>query len=589
MAKNSLLTRKKLFFQKVNLKAILVLFFFIFLLNFSLAQEEAPLLSKYFKKTIAYYDNAVLIGKGILKKPSDENRRYLSYLISKQINIPRFYWESLPEQTVLKFNEVSSKTYSSLDEVNSDVENYLAPELVKILDINKEIRALSLVSEAERNSFIATKAKSLGISADKVERVMNSGYVVVPFIEKYVVSRDTIVKKVKTKDREYKIKVPGIKVLMQGGMAFFKVNFKNNVYSVEPVYAVVQNKDVASFVEVKDNNVTAAEDSAFKLCSVALVNNFELTIKNLFKLSAPVTEAGFNSISFPLGRREGIRMDEGFDVFEFVQDVKGDVKTKRVGFVRINSVWDNSSSAQIIIGGIFSNRIERGMFVEERPRLPGDILLGGLLSTVKIQTGAFKLNEGRVSNDTLDIKSVGNAVIFKFNINANLSTTSDLKVPQLWMTLGGGIGVIPLEASFFGEKVESATFASFNIGLMKKFYFRRLALNLESGVSISNFKFSIGKKNNSDMVEYALSPRNWLWGGFAGAGIEIVINPDINIGGKVFYQLSQKTNEWSYLRKVGDKGERRKLNLGSVDFTGLMYQVYINISIKNFAKVRKLK
>jgi hypothetical protein len=551
--------------------------------------------NKYFKKAIAYYDNTVLVSGNVVKKPSDKNRKYLANLISRQINLPRFYWESLPEQTVSKFDEVSSKIYNSLEEINYDVENYLAPELIKILDISKEMRALSLLTEAERNSFIATKAKSLGVSADKVEKIMNSGYVVVPFIEKYIALKDTLIKKFKTKDGERQVKIPVIKVQMQGGMTFFKVNFKNNVYSVKPAYAVVQKEDISSFVEIKDNDVTAAEDSAFKVCSLGLVNNFGLTVRNLFKLSAPVAEAGFNSISFPLGKGEGVRIDEGFDVFELVEDVSGEVKPRRVGFVRINKVGDNRnknelSRAQIIIGGIFSNRIERGMFVEERPRLPGDIFLGAMLTSVKIQSGVFKLNEPRVSNDTLYIKSSGKfAITGRFNINVNLSTTLDLTIPQFWMTLGGGIGAIPLNAKFFGEDVKIATFASFNLGLMRKFYFRRFAVNFETGVSLSNFEFSIEKKNNQDTVKYALSPRNWFWGGFAGAGFEFVINPDINIGARVFYQFSQRTDEWSYLRKVGDKEERKKIKFGDVNLTGLMYQVYLNLSIKNFAKVRKFE
>ncbi len=551
--------------------------------------------NKYFKKAIAYYDNTVLVSGNIVKKPSDKNKKYLSNLISQQINLPRFYWESLPEQVVSKFDEVSSKVYRSLDEVNQNVENYLAPELIKILDINKEIRALSLLTEAERNSFIATKAKSLGVSAEKVERIMNSGYVVVPFIEKYVALRDTLIKKVKTKDGERQIKVPGIRVLMQGGMAFFKVNFKNNVYSVRPAYEVVQEEDVSSLVEIQDNNITAAEDSAFKICALSLVHNFGLTVRNLFKLSAPIAEAGFNSVSFPLGKGEGVRIDEGYDVFELVEDASGQVKPKRVGFVRISRVGDNRnknelSSAQIIIGGIFSNRIERGMFVEERPRLPGDMILGFMLTSVKIQKGTFKLKELRVSNDTLDIKSVGRfAITGRFNINLNLGTAFDLTIPQFWMTLGGGVGAIPLNAKFFGEDVKSAVFGSFNCGLMKKFYFRRFALNFEIGVSLSNFEFSIEKKNNQDTIKYALSPRNWLWGGFAGTGFEFVINPDVNIGARFFYQFSQRTDEWSYLRKVGDNEERSNKKFGDVNFTGFMYQIYLNISIKNFAKVRKFE
>ncbi|MFN3135606.1 MAG: hypothetical protein ACK44H_08560, partial [Candidatus Kryptonium sp.] len=122
--------------------------------------SETPF-EKYFAKTIAYYDDVILVGD-MLKVPSEKNRKYFASLLEKEIRLARFYWESLPSEITSNFERVClSKKYKSVDELKSDVEYYLAPELVKILDINKEIRALALVTEAERNSFIATKAKSL--------------------------------------------------------------------------------------------------------------------------------------------------------------------------------------------------------------------------------------------------------------------------------------------------------------------------------------------------------------------------------------------------------------------------------------------
>ncbi|MEN3039451.1 MAG: hypothetical protein ABDI07_09955, partial [Candidatus Kryptonium sp.] len=189
----------------------------------------------------------------------------------------------------------------------------LAPEIVKILDINKEIRALSLVTEAERNSFIATKAKSLGISAEKVERVMNSGYVVVPFIEKYRASKDTIIVIEKNKRKERKVKVPIVRVELQGGLTFFRVIFQENQYFVKPEFAIVPKEEGKSFSEIRGGDVAVAEDSAFMKSAYDVVMNFEVTIRNVFKLYTPIAEVSFNRVSFPLGKREGIGIDDGFD------------------------------------------------------------------------------------------------------------------------------------------------------------------------------------------------------------------------------------------------------------------------------------
>lgn len=557
------------------------------------------LFGKYFAKTIAYYDKAVLIGE-MLKVPSERKQKYFAFLLERQIKLPRFYWESLPVEVVSNFTEVCShKKYGSVDELKKDVEHYLAPELIKILDINKEIRALELVTEAERNSFIATKAKSLGISAEKVERIMNSGYVVVPFIEKYATSKDTIVKTVEVDGKRKEIRVPAIKVALQGGLVFFKVNFKDNQYSVKPDFAI--DKDGESIFEIKGGNEAAAEDTAFMNVVSSVIYGFELTMRNIFKLYAPISEVGFNSVSFPLGKKEGIKIDDGFDVVEMVEQPNEGIKLRRVGFVRVTRVADNTrrsrfSRAQIIIGGVFWGRLERGMMVEERPRFPFDFVFAGYLSPVGIEVGKFGLRSKvddmlrGVDNDTLEIKSVGKfAYTGRFNFNLNLSNIGNLQSPQIWLILGVSFGAIPLKAKFFDKDVKAAVFGSFNLSLMKKFYFRRLALAFESGVSLSNFEFSIEKKIDSDSVKYALSPSKWFFGGVAGAGFEFVLSPDVNIGGKAYYQITPKTNEWSFLRKVGDNEKRRAIRLNSVSLSGFAFQFYINISIKNFARVKKFK
>lgn len=537
---------------------------------------------RYFAKTIAYYDNAVLVGE-MLRVPSEKNKRYFASLLEKEIKLARFYWESLPSEITSNFERVClSKKYKSVDELKSDVEYYLAPELVKILDINKEIRALALVTEAERNSFIATKAKSLGISAEKVERIMNSGYVVIPFIKKYLASRDTIVKVVDKKE----LRVPAVKVALKGGLVLFRVNFKANQYSVKPEYEV-EDESESSF-EIKEGNIVAAEDTAFMNSANSIAFKFELTMRNLFKLYSPISEVGFNSVSFPLGKRDGIRIDDGFNVVEMVEQPSGEIKPRNVGFVRVTKVDAEFSRAQIIIGGVFWGRLERGMMVEERPRFPFDFVLAGFLPPVKIQTGKFKLNEIRVNNDTLEITSHGKfGYTGRFNINFNIGRSLESQISQFWFVLGGSVGVIPIQAKFFEEDVNTAIFGRFDLGLMKKFYFRRLALTLESSVSYSNFKFSIKKTEGSDTVEYALSPSSWFFGITAGSGVEFVITPDVNVGGRVYYQVTPKTAEWSFLRKVGDKEERRKVKFGSVNLSGFAFQFYVNISIKNFAKVRR--
>ncbi len=546
--------------------------------------------SKYFKRTILLLDYSAIVSKNIVVEPSDNLREKLAELVSTEIKLPRFYWESLPEETVSMFKQVmSTNKYSSLDELSSDVQRYVAPELIKILDISKEMKALSLVSEADREKFISTKAKTLGIDAQKVEKVMNSGYVVVPFIDVLKVIKDTIV--IKSKNEETRI--PGVRVEINGGLAIYRVKFEDNQYSIVFAYEIRPKGSRDAFVSTSGyRGKISPQDSAFIAACYELVSSFGMALREIFKLSAPVVEASFNSVKFDLGRREGVLVDDGFDIYEFVETEIGELKRKNVGFVRVVKVADNRyrkeySSAQIIIGSIFgSDVIQKGMFAEERPRFPFDFVAGLSVFPVKVSSVEF-YNFPRSADirDTVKIKKVSPfAYAGRFDINFNIGKRLDLS--QLWFILSANVGVLPLDVNFFGDDVKSGLYGNFSIGLMKKIYFRRLSVAFESRVGMANFKFSTRK----DKTEYALSPKKWPWYGGVGGGVEVVINPDLNIGVKGFYLISESTNRWSFLKKVDDEERRWEVGFGSpVSMSGFSFQVYINISIKNFAKVRKFE
>jgi hypothetical protein len=550
--------------------------------------------SKYFKKTISFFDYSAIVSKEIVVEPSDTVRKKLAEFVSTQIKLPRFYWESLPETTVSVFKQVvSEKKYSSIEELSSDVQNHVAPELIKILDISKEMRALSLVSEADREKFISTKAKTLGIDAQKVEKVMNSGYVVVPFIDVAKIRRDTVV----VKNKEFR--VPGVRATIDGGLAIYRVKFKDNQYSIVFAYEIRAKNPYVVFVSTSDYKAKISpQDSAFIVACSGLVRSFDMALREIFKLSAPVVEASFNSVKFDLGKREGVLIDDGFDIYEFVETKTGEINKKNVGFVRVSKVADNRhrkeySSAQIIIGSIFgSDVIQKGMLAEERPRFPFDFVFGlnafpVKVSSVDIPPSAFPPSAD--VKDTIKIKKVSPfAYAGHFDINVNFGKA--INKSQLWFVLSANVGLLPLDVNFFGNDVKSGLYGNFTIGLMKKVYFRRLSVAFESRVGVANFKFSAKESSGRDTIEYALSPREWLLHGGVGAGIEFVINPDLNIGVKGLYLLSESTNRWTFLKKIGDDEKRWVVNFGSpVSMSGFSFKVYFNISIKNFAKVRKFE
>ncbi len=161
-----------------------IFFFFLngFLTQF-LAQEAG--LPKYERKSVSYA-NIVLTTNSYLKI-DDKQKSYILTKFREYIEIPRFDYNPIPNELLSEFEfEVRSRgTRVTLDEVVEILKEKFVPKIIEILDIEKQMRAQNLVTEAQRNSFIATKAKTLGITAEQLMKVMKSAFIYIPVISDY--------------------------------------------------------------------------------------------------------------------------------------------------------------------------------------------------------------------------------------------------------------------------------------------------------------------------------------------------------------------------------------------------------------------
>lgn len=88
----------------------------------------------------------------------------------------------------------------------------------------------------------------------------------------------------------------------------------------------------------------------FKSAVVDFLEDFEVLIRNLFKLSAEIISTYGDKAVFNLGEYFGISIDDKFDFVELCEDKKGTIKQKRVGYGIIKKVGINESELQIITG-----------------------------------------------------------------------------------------------------------------------------------------------------------------------------------------------------------------------------------------------
>lgn len=111
------------------------------------------------------------------------------------------------------------------------------------------------------------------------------------------------------------------------------------------------------------------------------------------KVKTPVFSA--SPIGAKIGKKEGLKMDHLFRVTEFVQDRSGEVKEKRVGFVRAKNIIDNrrvatGESDMSVFYKAPSKKITRGMNLTEEPEF--GLMVGvdaGIGFTADAHTGSY--------------------------------------------------------------------------------------------------------------------------------------------------------------------------------------------------------
>lgn len=81
--------------------------------------------------------------------------------------------------------EFSSLNSPTIEQVKEIIDKNFAPMIIKILEIEKEMRTKEFVNRLERKNFLTTKAKEIGITADDLEKIMNAAYVIIAYIDKY--------------------------------------------------------------------------------------------------------------------------------------------------------------------------------------------------------------------------------------------------------------------------------------------------------------------------------------------------------------------------------------------------------------------
>lgn len=416
--------------------------------------------SKYERKSVSYINALFFTHSGI--RLSRQQQAYLLDAIKKSIEMERFDCNPLPDNVIREFlEECKTRTGASLTDLDEILILTVAKKVLHILDINKEIRAREFLTEADQNSYVATKAKNLGITAEDLEKIMNSAYIYVPFVDSC-----TIMGKGDSKN-----------VTLSGGIAWYRLSTQGGQNFVTFVDTISGEGFGGTRTEWKLGGIYYKK-VPFQYAADMLAKNLRIATREIpeFSLGATLTRVDRGTVWFTLGKREGVNKDDKYYVKELVEDKSGNIHEKKLGFVRVTKVGDNQANPRAMTKAkvVHGRQFEKGMFVLEHPLSPLEVC-------AKVHGIPVTFKQGWLEYDSIkyfEMPKDRTAVAYVGALSTHYNLVNVLNFSQTFVTLEFQLGAIRPEAHVYDQQYETDLNAVFGVhgGVMKKFYFGPLAL-----------------------------------------------------------------------------------------------------------------
>ncbi len=494
----------------------------------------------YTRKSITFLDAIILANP----EARDMSLRQIDYTrgVTKQaVQLARFDYNPIPAGSGLlsKFTrKVNNRSTMSMDAIAETLNMTFVAEIIAIIDENAEKRASELVDEAARMSFVATKAKDLGISAENLEKVFNSGYIYLPFINGF--SENLEAKK------EDKVVEYTSTVTISGGILWFKIDYIDGRAHVRPLL----QKETSSTGFSNRHNAKEAEWLAFKAAADNYANNLEVATKDIedFKLKTQVLEVNGAKIGFNMGRKEGLHIDDRFILGETIQNADGELTFKKDGFARVSSIGDNlvNPGAMSYAYGVLVGEWAPGMSLIEYPTLSLDLY--------------FMVGQIPLSTDET-YYTLESAIAIGGEITYNLSRI--IEKSHWYLTAGGTLGSAELTDSY--DSYLGGT-ASVNFAVMRRVQMRRFDAYAKAGVAY--FATTINEEWSDDLT-YIYD--NEALGAVLGGGLNMTLSIDLALGFRYSYYMGG-SDVWTVTDDNDNSYDDRQMN---TSYTGgsIMLQV----------------
>jgi hypothetical protein len=438
-------------------------------------------------------DNSNNSGSGTSVPSPTVDVNMFNHFMEFYIEVPRFDFNKLPKNQIDAFvTQANSLSEVNTEKLSEVMTNTIVKDILRILndpDV-KLNRGKKLKSEADLQSFAATKAKSLGLTTEELKTLMNSAYIYLPYVTKFLTKQDG----------------DDLTINIDGGIIWWKLNVSPNG-EIEVKKVLDASTKAVNTINLAAKNTLTGEkvkyteysfgDKTFKTtpqtyvqggAMLAFAKNLSVKTKELedFKLQAQVAEKTDNEYSFKLGLAEGVHLDDGFFLVELTEDEEGNEKSVQMGFLRIAKTGKNNEdrTALSLAKQLYGEDGDIGSLVMEHPRLGMDVRARfGLKSGLRIPA---EYTLGILEND------VTSATMLDIDFSYNLAPI--INKSQTFLDFGFSIG-FPNSALTQEAKDLKVAAALWDIGMgvSKKFWMGRT--NIPVGVMINYQSFSLGSED----------------------------------------------------------------------------------------------
>lgn len=493
-------------------KTLVLLFSFLLVFN-NFAQER-----KYERKSITSLGSVLYLKVN----PPAELTNIIANRFKAHIEIPRFDYNQISDEAVREFVAKANQTDLTPQSIAKALDETIVPKIMQVVEFYAEERAKGNLKEEQLITAAVEKMKGSGLTADDIIKVLNSAYIYLPVVTFY---EETTANNL-------------ITVHIKGFMIWYQIRRdaqgKYNARLMtrhNEVFTGISSANVNDSYQLKSRKVDGTTYARLMAVNT-WVKNLAVDMKTIpeFMLSGEIKNVEGSYVEASLGTKEGLTLDEGYDVIEFEEDAQGNLKKVEAGFVRASSIADNRSNSNAVskFKKYIGKNIERGMLLSERPRLGIDFYL---------RPKSFAANLPLDDWSALFTEDVKGGLGLDAGFQLNLARY--IKLSQTFLYADFGIGLLSPEINESNiRELKSAHVISIYGGLSKKFWLSRI--NLELGVGYGyNALFIQFKDLNDDEFEYSAD----FLGFRLDANLSYLATPDITVGLYLSYKSTNDIEE----------------------------------------------